>query len=160
ERLAKEPRNPALLELRAELAGQWSDVTAQVADYTSAIDALSEQKSDATAADLKRLYRRRGGAYAASEQRQKAGDDYAPVVTDATADDDVLANQALAQANLTLERELASTWTVLKPTEMKSKGGATLKKLNDDSILASGINASGDLYTISAVGDLDRVAAI
>src|SRR6516225_9315022 len=41
ERLAKEPRNAGLLELRAELAGQWSDAKAQVADYTAAIDALS-----------------------------------------------------------------------------------------------------------------------
>src|SRR5262249_50095769 len=58
ERLAKEPRNPGLLELRAEFAGQWSDAKAQVADYTAAIDALSQQKAEATAADLKRLYER------------------------------------------------------------------------------------------------------
>ena len=37
ERLASEPRNPGLLELRAQLAGQWSDTKAQVADYTAAI---------------------------------------------------------------------------------------------------------------------------
>src|SRR5262249_17560196 len=38
-RLAREPRNPGLLELRAELGGQWSDTKAQVGDYTAAIDA-------------------------------------------------------------------------------------------------------------------------
>jgi WD40 repeat protein len=54
----------------------------------------------------------------------------------------------------------ATTWTVLKPIAMKSERGATLTLQSDDSILASGINASGDLYTVSAVGNLDRIAAI
>jgi hypothetical protein len=62
ERLAKEPGNPGLLELRAELAGQWSDKKAQVADYAAAIDALSQQKDEAAAADLQRLCGRRGNA--------------------------------------------------------------------------------------------------
>src|SRR5262249_14083280 len=53
-----------------------------------------------------------------------------------------------------------TTWTVLKPIEMKSERGATLTLQGDDSILASGTNASGDIYTVSAVGDLDRVAAV
>ena len=57
ERLAKAPRDAGLLELRAELAGQWSDAQAQVADYTAAIEALAQQKPEATAVDLKRLYR-------------------------------------------------------------------------------------------------------
>ena len=35
-------------------------------------------------------------------------------------------------------------WTVLKPTEMKSSGGATLSKLDDDSILVSGTPAAQD----------------
>ena len=63
ERLAKTPRDAGLLELRAELAGQWSDAQAQVADYTAAIDALAPQKPEVAAVDLKRLYRRRGNAY-------------------------------------------------------------------------------------------------
>ena len=62
ERLAKAPRDAGLLELRAELAGQWSDSKAQVADYTAAIEALAQQKPEAAAADLKRLYGRRGNA--------------------------------------------------------------------------------------------------
>ena len=62
ERLAKEPRDARLLELRAELAGQWSDAQAQVADYTAAIESLAQQKPEAAAADLKRLYGRRGNA--------------------------------------------------------------------------------------------------
>ena len=63
ERLAKAPRDAGLLELRAELAGQWSDAKAQVADYTAAIEALAQQKPEAAAADLKRLYGRRGNAH-------------------------------------------------------------------------------------------------
>jgi WD40 repeat protein/tetratricopeptide (TPR) repeat protein len=95
ERLAREPRNPGLLELRAELAGQWSDTKAQVADYTAAIEALS-QRTPGPTADLQRLYGRRGNAHVALRQWQHAVDDYARCVTDATTDDALLFNQALA----------------------------------------------------------------
>jgi serine/threonine protein kinase/formylglycine-generating enzyme required for sulfatase activity len=67
--------------------------------------------------------------------------------------------------NTALAAELADLllvdehWTVLKPTGMRSTGRATLTLQSDDSILASGNNASGDLYTISAVTHLDRIAA-
>jgi hypothetical protein len=73
--LAKEPRNAGLLELRAELAGQWSDFKAQAADYTAAIDALAQQKPDAAAVDLKRLNRRRGDAYVGLQRCPEAVDD-------------------------------------------------------------------------------------
>jgi WD40 repeat protein len=53
-----------------------------------------------------------------------------------------------------------TTWTVLKPTWMKSERGATLTLQSDDSILASGINARGDLYTVTVVSNLERVAAV
>ncbi len=95
ERLAREPRNPGLLELRAELAGQWSDTKAQLADYTAAIEALSRQTPEPTA-DLRRLYGRRGNAHVALRQWQQAVDDYARGVTDATTDEALLSNQALA----------------------------------------------------------------
>jgi WD40 repeat protein/serine/threonine protein kinase len=74
--------------------------------------------------------------------------------------DDVAAASELA--DLLLEDQLplgATNWTVLKPIAMKSERGATLTLQSDDSILASGINASGDIYTVTAVCDLDRVAA-
>src|SRR5262249_31106471 len=108
ERLAKEPRDAGLLELRAELAGQWSDTMAQLADYTAAIDALSPQKAEAAAADLKRLYGRRGNAHVALQQWQQAVDDYARAVTDATTDDALLSNQALALAEVLLA---SKRWT-------------------------------------------------
>ena len=43
---------------------------------------------------------------------------------------------------------------------MKSKGGATLSKLPDDSILASGQNPNGDAYTIVAQTKVTRVSVI
>jgi WD40 repeat protein/serine/threonine protein kinase len=103
----------------------------------------------------------------------------------AAQDNAPLADEARTLARAALERRLASnpddlaaaseladlvlvdllsvgtiTWKVMKPVAMKSEGGATLTLQGDDSILASGTNASGDIYTVSAVSDLDRVAAI
>ena len=104
ERLARDPPNPGLLELRAELAGQWSDAKAQLADYTAAIEALSRQNPE-PAADLRRLYGRRGHAEVALQQWQQAEDDFARIVSDATTDDSLLSDQALAQADVLLERK-------------------------------------------------------
>ncbi len=92
ERLARAPRDAGLLELRAELADQWSDTYARVADYTAAIEALAGRKAEA-AADLKRLYARRGHAHLALKHWQRALDDYARVVTDATTDESLLADR-------------------------------------------------------------------
>jgi tetratricopeptide (TPR) repeat protein len=47
------------------------------------------------------------------------------------------------------ENEGPTPWTVLKPTEMKSAGGATLLKLDDDSILAGGVNPPSDEYAVA-----------
>jgi tetratricopeptide (TPR) repeat protein len=49
------------------------------------------------------------------------------------------------------ENGSSAPWTVLKPTEMKSKGGATLTKLADDSILAGGVNPRPDQYTVKFI---------
>jgi WD40 repeat protein len=160
ERLAQDPQNPGLLELRAELAGQWSDAKAQAADYTAAIDSLSRQAPQAATADLKRLYARRGLAHIASKQWRQAADDYARVITDTTADDDLLSNHALAQANSYLERESAAMWQVLRPTEIKSQGGATLTKLDDDSVLAAGVNPQKDTYTFVAETHLPKITRL
>ncbi len=50
-----------------------------------------------------------------------------------------------------LEKESPIRWKVLQPTEMKSAGGATLTKLDDDSILASGTNPPSDEYTVAFI---------
>ena len=131
-----------------------------MADCTAAIKILSERPAEAVSAHLRRLYRRRGDAYVSLKKWPEAVADSARVVTAATTDDALLSNQALAQANLIVEREAPATWTVLKPTEMKSKGGATLSKLPDDSILLSGQNPNGDAYTIVAQTKVTQVSVI
>ena len=48
-------------------------------------------------------------------------------------------------------------WTVLKPAEMKSEGGATLDAAQATSpILASGANPDRDVYSLVAKTDLKR----
>ncbi len=102
QRLVKDPLNPGLLELRAELAGQRADYDEQVADYSAAIEALAARPVDDAAADVARLFRRRGDAYLRLKNWQQAADDYARVVTDETTDEDLLAHQALARAGVLL----------------------------------------------------------
>ncbi|MEK6234756.1 MAG: DUF1549 domain-containing protein, partial [Planctomycetales bacterium] len=55
---------------------------------------------------------------------------------------------------------LQAKWTVLDFTEFKSQGGATLKKLDDGSLLASGKNPALDTYTLTARTELQGVTAI
>jgi tetratricopeptide (TPR) repeat protein len=50
-------------------------------------------------------------------------------------------------------------WRVLTPAQMKSAGGATLTRLNDNSILASGKDPDKDTYTVVAQTDLPRITA-
>src|SRR5262249_5622505 len=68
----------------------------------------------------------------------------ARAVTDATTDDALLPNQALALAEVLSSKR----WTVLKPAEAKSELGATLSILPDDSILASGASPLNDRYRV------------
>jgi WD40 repeat protein len=111
EGLAKAPRDAGLLELRAELAGQWSDTAAQVADYTAAIGVRSRQTPAAATADLERLYRRRANAHVALKQWQQAVDDYAHVVTPETKDVELLSNRARAHEALHHWEGAAADWS-------------------------------------------------
>ncbi len=101
-RLTWNPRDAGLLELRAELAGQWSGTKAQLADYTAAIGALSRKKPGDAAADLNRLHGRRGNAYARLQKWHEAVADLTRVVTRETTDEEVLNNQAQALAAVML----------------------------------------------------------
>lgn len=51
-------------------------------------------------------------------------------------------------------------WTVIQPTELRSTGGATLTLQNDGSILVSGTNAPGDVYTVTARTGVDHIGAV
>ena len=78
-----------------------------------------------------------------------------------------LAEKQPASAQVELEKARAiltrfraePRWTVLTATEIKSAGGTTLTKLNDNSILASGKNPETDTYTFVAQTDLPRITA-
>ena len=52
------------------------------------------------------------------------------------------------------------TWTLLEPAEFRSAGGATLRKLADGSLLASGDNPSPDTYSIKASTGLTPITFI
>jgi eukaryotic-like serine/threonine-protein kinase len=157
ERLATAPRDTGLLELRAELAGQWSDTRAQAADYTAAIEAISRRKPRAAAADLERLYGRRGNAYVALQEWQKAIDDYARTITDSTTDDALLTNQALAMA----ESLLSNGAHVLVPTSERD-GTLTERRLaatrisNPWAKLAAAHQLRGDQEAIDRLVDRRR----
>jgi WD40 repeat protein len=233
-RLSVAPEDAGLLELRAELAGQESDFAWQVADYTEAIEILSEQPAKKFSARLQRLYRRRGDAFFSLQKWPEAVEDYDHVITQDTTDVTLLSQRARAHealkkwdaaaadweraaighpqgakwhgefarrlaagghlglakdqfaksqtlyerafegnigsdqmaaelAQLLLDKlkiENAARWTVLTPSQMKAAGGATLAKLQDNSILAAGKNPLQDSYTLT-FGDLPaRIQAL
>ena len=54
----------------------------------------------------------------------------------------------------------AVEWTALDPDEFRSQGGATLKKLEDKSLLATGENPAVETYTIAARVDRRRITAL
>ena len=157
ERLAMSPRDAGLLELHAELAGQKSDFTRQLADYTAAIEALAGQNGKDTVAQLQRLYAGRGNARVGLKQWQQAIDDYEHCVTDETTNESLQASLALARAEVLLAID---RWTVPKPIEAKAELGSTLSILPDDTILASGANSLNDSYrVVLTVGaDINLVA--
>jgi WD40 repeat protein len=68
--------------------------------------------------------------------------------------------------NAALAAELAdlllidTRWTILKPAEMRSAGGAALITLEDNSILASGPNPPNDVYTLTFRNPPARIRAL
>jgi hypothetical protein len=69
----------------------------------------------------------------------------------------------LAAAQSALQKSLegdAAIWTVLDPNSFISSEGATLTKLDDSSLLASGKLPEKDTYTITAQTALKRVTAV
>ena len=67
----------------------------------------------------------------------------------------------LAEVLLDQQRnDNATGWTVLRPAEIISAGGATLTPQPDGSILASGTNPDRDVYTVVARPGLNRIIAI
>ena len=56
--------------------------------------------------------------------------------------------------------ERAVAWTVLRPSEVTSKGGATLAVRDDGSILVSGTAPERDTYTLTVPTDLKGITAL
>ncbi|HVC93939.1 MAG TPA: hypothetical protein VND64_09620, partial [Pirellulales bacterium] len=77
-------------------------------------------------------------------------------------DDQALLELKLARKQFTelVEKYPEPHWTVLKPIEIKSQGGATLTPLEDGSILAGGENQYPEVYTLVARPALERISAI
>jgi WD40 repeat protein/serine/threonine protein kinase/tetratricopeptide (TPR) repeat protein len=59
-----------------------------------------------------------------------------------------------------LLKDRSRLWTLVKPTEIQSKKGAVLTLLDDGSILASGPDSKGDVYTFRTVANVDSIAAV
>ena len=59
-----------------------------------------------------------------------------------------------------LPRKGSTAWTVLRPVEAVSRAGATLKVLEDGSILASGTNPDKDVYTLRFAAKLRGVTGL
>jgi hypothetical protein len=53
-----------------------------------------------------------------------------------------------------------ATWEVLRPATFLSSDGSTLNRLDDNSVLASGVRPDRDTYTITAPTSLNRLTAI
>lgn len=60
----------------------------------------------------------------------------------------------------TAVRDSESQWSALEPVRYESAGGATLKRLEDGSILATEKNPQADTYTIAARSKLTSIGAL
>ena len=69
-------------------------------------------------------------------------------------------NRSLFADGLASGGDVTATWTVLDPSSFVSANGATLSKLGDLSILASGFSPDTDIYTISAQTSLTGITGV
>jgi tetratricopeptide (TPR) repeat protein len=67
---------------------------------------------------------------------------------------------ASALAEVLPETGESRRWTILRPAEMTSAGGATLTRLPDGSVLAGGLNPVSDTYAVEAMADLAGITAL
>jgi len=96
--------------------------------------------------------------------QQRSQQDLAAQIAAATAQLAAHDQQTMSQRTA-WEKDLAAAatpveWTVLDPVEFASAGGATLEKLEDKSLRASGEPATNDVYTVTAVLPIPTVTAV
>lgn len=68
-----------------------------------------------------------------------------------------------AQSQVEWEAKMArekTVWQTLDPAELKSQGGATLRKNNTKSILAEGENPTNDTYVVKAAASAGRLTGV
>ncbi len=112
KRLAKDPGDAGLLELRAELhLAADTDFANQAAELTSVIKILTDKPGKTASASLQRLYRRRADAYIALGKWAEAVDDYAHVITPKTTDVVLISNRARAFEGVKQWEAAAADWT-------------------------------------------------
>ena len=120
-------------------------IIAEAARQEGVLDQLARRATDDRSfqAELIRQYIEKGNAPSAEAAFVKARDLYE---TELSREPE---NSALAAELAELLLLNTTNWTVLKPTEMNSKGGATLSVLPDNSILASGKTPRDEVYAIT-----------
>jgi FtsZ-binding cell division protein ZapB len=97
---------------------------------------------------------------------KKGEEDYQTLIAEAKQHQEGLAarEKALDAQQSAWEAKLKAavppTWTALDVVKADSKGGATLTKQNDGSLLASGKNPSPETYTVTAQTKLNGLTAI
>jgi serine/threonine protein kinase len=148
------------LELAMDRAAKAKIIT-EAAPLEGVLEKLAERAAGNAQfqAELARHFVERGNAPLAQAARTKAR----TLVEEKLAKEPESSAWAAELADVLLdqqENESAARWTVLKPTEMKSKAGATLRLQSDGSILASGKNPDRDAYSLVAKTDLEQITAI
>jgi hypothetical protein len=105
------------------------------APFVKAPDADQQKKLDELAAKIQKIEPQLAGAWPEVDVAQAAWE------------------QSARDAN-------QDTWTTLDPAEFRSAGGATLKKLDDKSLLASGENPAVETYTVIARTDRKHITGL
>lgn len=143
DKIKPPPATPEFLGLRGRLLANLHCDDEALADLNRAVVRTTDARDYAVRG---RILRDRGDIEGARKDLEKSLD-LEP--TDETAL--LLADILLADTK---------GWTVLTPGEMKSAGGATLKRQPDGSILAGGKTPERDVYTIATTPGLGRIRAI
>ena len=123
--------------------------------YDGVLDKLTELRSaDAAFLDVLARHHQTNGDFAAAR---------AAAATARTLYEQQLAAEP---ANSKLAKDLADLlidvhpveWTVLNPLDMRSEGNATFTAQQDGSVLVSGPNTAGDVYTLTVNSDVGVVS--
>lgn len=134
---------------------------AKIIAESAPLDGVLEKLTERAAGDgqfqaeLARYFAERGNAQSAEAARAKAR----TLFEEKLAKEPENAALAVDLADVLLI-DTGSKWTVLKPTEMKSQGGATLTVLDDHSVLVGGVNPIKETFTFVTQTHLPKIKAL